>query len=158
MNTIAIIVASYFIAIPLSVMLYELFTLRGQARLRFALLLVIGGVLSLLLAKLSGIFIHDPRPFIQGHFTPLIVSSTDNGFPSDHTLLASFIGFAILSVSRRLGAALLIVALMVGLARMYAGVHHSWDILGSFVITGISYLAARAIVAYVIRHRSQKTI
>lgn len=76
----------------------------------------------------------------------MIISSMDNGFPSDHTLLASFIGFAMLTISRRRSIVLLLVALAIGLARMAAGVHHSWDILGSFIITGISYTVAKAIL------------
>ena len=140
MDTITVIIASYFIAIPLTVAIYQLFTMEQPARVRFGALLLAGGILSLILAKIGTSLIHDPRPFMQGHFDPLIVSATDNGFPSDHTLLAAFIGFAVLSISKRLGIALLVVALTIGLARMSAGVHHSWDILGSFIIAGISYL------------------
>ncbi|MEO6513645.1 MAG: phosphatase PAP2 family protein [Candidatus Saccharimonadales bacterium] len=155
MNTIAVIIASYFIAIPLSVVLYELFTMNKNERLKLAALLVVGGIISLILAKVGSMLISDPRPFIAGHFDPLIVSSTDNGFPSDHTLLAAFIGFVMLSRSRRTGILLLVVALAIGLARMYAGVHHSWDVLGSFVITGISYLLVRKALHYAHNHRLQ---
>lgn len=158
MNTLAVIIASYFIAIPLSVTLYILFTMPRSERFRFAALLIVGGVLSLLIAKLGNIFIHDPRPFMVGHFEPLIISSRDNGFPSDHTLLASFLGFAVLGRSKIMGAILLVVALAIGLARMYAGVHHSWDVLGSFIITGISYVVARAVVGYVIRRRATRAV
>jgi membrane-associated phospholipid phosphatase len=158
MVSITVIVASYFIAFPLSVLLYQFFTFEKYERLQLAGVLLVGGIISIVLAKIGNIFIHDPRPFIQGHFDALIVSSHDNGFPSDHVLLAAFIGFVILSRSRLLGAILLFVALAIGLARMAAGVHHSWDVLGSFVITGVSYLVARWAIAYVINHRKSSQV
>ena len=153
MNTITVVVASYFIAIPLSVLLYQLFAMPKNERFRFAAIILIGGVLSLILAKIGHLLFQDPRPFIVGHFQPLIISSRDNGFPSDHTLLAAFIGFVMLERSRKVGIALLIVALAIGLARMHAGVHHSWDVLGSFIITGVSYVLTRFAVRYIYRRR-----
>src|SRR5690348_13209583 len=77
--------------------------------------------------------INDPRPFVAGHFTPLLPHGNDNGFPSDHTLLASFLGFAILRYRRGLGAAMLFVAACIGIARIAAGIHHLEDIIGSFI-------------------------
>jgi membrane-associated phospholipid phosphatase len=156
MDTITIIIASYFIAIPLSVILYQFFVINRQQRLRLAAVLVAGGIISLLLAKIGHVLIQDPRPFLQGHFNALIVSSRDNGFPSDHVLLAAFIAFVMLGRSRVLGSILLVVALAVGLARMAAGVHHSWDVLGSFVIAGAGYVLARTLVEFIAKRRSSK--
>lgn len=155
MRTTIVVVASYFIAIPLSVVLYEFFCLDWHHRRQLGLLLVTGGLISLLLAKGGSVLVHDPRPFMAGHFMPLIVSTRDNGFPSDHTLLAAFIGYAMLNRSRWLGGILLAVAAAVGTARVAAGVHHLQDILGSFVIAGIGYLLAHWIISFISRQRSK---
>ena len=51
-----------------------------------------------LILIISGIASHlyyNPRPFVLGHFKPLIPHKADNGFPSHHMLLAS-IGPAII--------------------------------------------------------------
>lgn len=141
MHEIIKIVAKYFIVIPLLIAVYVFIKLRTkQQRIDFLILVIGGGVLSLIVAKLGSHLINDPRPFIVGHFKPLIAHGNDNGFPSDHTLLSSFLGFALLKYSRKLGLITLLLAALIGAARMAAGIHHFEDIIGSFVITGISVL------------------
>jgi undecaprenyl-diphosphatase len=140
-HTLIRFIADYFILIPLLTVVYMLLKLKGRRR-EFIAVLVLGGIISLLLAKLGSHLYHDPRPFVQGHFTPLIGHSTDNGFPSDHTLLASFIGWLVLAYDRKWGIALLLVAALIGGARMAAGVHHLSDIAGSFVFAGVGCWAA----------------
>ena len=51
----------------------------------------ITGTLAEILTQLGGSLFNDPRPFAVGHFRPLIPHVTDNGFPSDHALLAAFL-------------------------------------------------------------------
>lgn len=77
----------------------------------------------------------DPRPFVVGHFVPMISHATDNGFPSDHTLLCSSIA-AIFSLSDKLARlALWMVASAVAISRVYVGVHHVTDVAGSVAIS-----------------------
>src|SRR6185437_16083076 len=94
----------------------------------------------------GGHIISDPRPFVVGHFTPLLPHANDNGFPSDHTLLASFLGYAALRYSRWIGIAALVAAATIGLARVAAGIHHLEDIIGSFVITGVATLVVLLLI------------
>jgi membrane-associated phospholipid phosphatase len=63
-----------------------------------------------------------------------------NGFPSDHTLFASFLAFGAYRYSKKAGYALMAVAILIGWARVAAHVHHAVDVLGSLVITTIAYL------------------
>ena len=154
MHETIIIIAQYFILIPVLASVYIFFKLPSSRRLNFTAQLLIAGALSYCLALLASKLIHDPRPFVTGHFVPLIPHSSDNGFPSDHTLLASFLAWSVLHYSRKLGLALLAVALLIGLARMAAGVHHSWDILGSFVITAFASFIAVRLLQLKQKHRS----
>lgn len=154
MHEITILVAKYFIILSGVGFLYVLYKIPRNEKINFVALAILGGILSLVLAKLASHFINDPRPFVQGHFTPWISHAADNGFPSDHTLLAAFLAWLCLAKSRKIGGTLLVVALLIGLARMAAGVHHSWDILGSFVIAGIGYLLARFIVRLVLKPKA----
>lgn len=137
MDTLYVIVAKYFVLIPIVAVVYVWLRLPRRDKLSYAGFIVVGAIISLVLAKLGSHFINDPRPFVQGHFTPLISHVADNGFPSDHTLLAAFLAFAVLVKRHWLGVSLIVVAVLVGLSRMAVGVHHSWDILGSFVCAGI---------------------
>src|SRR5581483_9746743 len=103
MSGLALYLAKYLIAVPVLAVIYLIYSFRGKKRREFIIFLIAGGILSLLIAKISNHLYSDPRPFIKDGVKPLFYSSRDNGFPSDHTLLASFIGFAVLFYARTLG-------------------------------------------------------
>jgi undecaprenyl-diphosphatase len=84
-----------------------------------------------IVAKIGSLFYFDTRPFVIENFVPLIAHAPDNGFPSDHTLLSSAVAMVIFFYNRKIGLLLLILALLVGLSRILAGVHHATDIFGS---------------------------
>lgn len=80
----------------------------------------------------------DPRPFVEGQFEPLIKHVADNGFPSDHTLLLAAIASVITFYDKRYATILWVITLVVGLSRVYAGVHHLLDIAGAILIALVS--------------------
>jgi len=84
-----------------------------------------------IMAKFGSWLYFDPRPFVVESFVPLIAHASDNGFPSDHTLLSSAVAMIIFFYNKKLGVMLLALTLLVGFARVLAGVHHTVDILGS---------------------------
>ena len=96
--------------------------------------------LSYLVAKIAGYFFFSPRPFVVGNFTPLIPHAPNNGFPSDHTLLAAAVALVVFHFQKRLGLLLLFFAFLVGLARVLAGVHHWTDIFGGLAIALTVYV------------------
>ena len=132
-HQIVIFVAKYFIALSLLIVLALWLRLSTPEKKRFLILALLGAIFSLALAKVANKLYYDPRPFVAGHFTPYFSHSADNGFPSDHTLLTSFLAFTAWFFSRKAGMTLLIIALLVGLSRVLAGVHHLLDIAGSLV-------------------------
>ncbi len=91
--------------------------------------------LILVIFKIAGYLYYNPRPFVVGHFKPLIYHSADNGFPSHHELLVSAISAIIFVFNRRIGLVLWALALFVGFSRVYAGVHQAIDIAGSILIS-----------------------
>lgn len=90
--------------------------------------------LTLLIGRVASLLYHDPRPFVTGHFTPLIAHSASNGFPSDHTLLAAAVACVIWRFDRRFGTGLFGLAVLIGLSRVFVGVHHLQDIIGAIGI------------------------
>ena len=90
---------------------------------------------TLAVGKLMGHLYYDPRPFVARHFSPLIPHAPDNGFPSDHALLSFAISAVILPFNRKLGIALALLGLLVGVARTWLGLHSPIDIFGSFIIS-----------------------
>jgi len=148
---IIILTAKYLVALPVVVCAIYVLMIPRATRLRACLVLCVSGIFSYLAALIAGAVYYDPRPFVVGNFTPLIAHAPDNGFPSDHTLLAAVLAFFIFYYNRWLGAALLLVALAVGVSRVVAGVHHVADILGSIIIAGIVV----TLVYYLLRPRAQ---
>ncbi len=146
MDNIFSFLAEYFYLIVIAAALL-LIALRYRANWQELVLATLFiGIVSYLLSKLGTDLISDPRPFIQTGIPALIPSATDNGFPSDHTLLLAVIAAVFGVVSWRMGLVFVVLALIVGLARVYARVHHLLDIAGSFgivVIAGSLYLVLR---------------
>jgi membrane-associated phospholipid phosphatase len=146
MDEIIKIVAKYFVLIPVAVNLYIFWRLSPKKRLRMALIVIAGGILALVLAKVGSHLYNDPRPQFKDHSIPLFSHSNDNGFPSDHTLLAAFLGYTALIYSRKAGLGLLAVAVIIGWARVAAHVHHLVDIAGSFIVAVIACGIAKYLV------------
>lgn len=140
MNSLIVFVAKYFLF--LSLLLVALYWLKAATsrKIEMGFRLVVGGLIALGLAKVGAQLYYSTRPFVISHVTPLFAHAADNGFPSDHALLASFLGFTLLGYSRNLGVALLINAVLIGAARVAAHVHHPLDILGSFVFSAVAVM------------------
>lgn len=97
-----------------------------------------GGICALvsyLIALLAGYFYFDSRPFVEGHFKPLIEHDTENGFPSDHVLMISCIAAVMSIFNKKLSILLWLIVLIVAYARVYVGVHHYIDVSASITIT-----------------------
>ena len=151
MNLLIIFIAKYLIAVPVLVLLAYLVFSRGKVLTQLMWLTAVSLPLAYLLARLSSVLYYDPRPFIEGHFTPLIAHAADNGFPSDHTLLAATLATIILYVDNRAGTLLWLIAVAIGVSRIFAGVHHTVDILASMIIAVAAVVLAQYSVSKVRR-------
>lgn len=109
-----------------------------------------------ILAKISGVFIHDPRPFVVEHIKPLIAHAADNGFPSDHTLLTSVIASVIFAYNKKLGMVLFAISIAIGGARVLAGIHHPLDIVGAMVISTVTVYTSWTLIQRIKRLSKKK--
>ena len=135
---------AYIIIVVMGVVDLLLFFRKRWLKLLIATV-VIGGI-AYLLSIIGTNLISDPRPFIETGKPPTISSSSDNGFPSDHTLLLATVAMLVTLANIRIGIVLWVLALLVGLSRVYVGVHHLLDVIGSLVIVAIAgaiYLLGR---------------
>lgn len=134
MNLLIILVAKYLLfLIILLAFLIVVKTKKSEQRY-LAKLSLVAFPLSYIIAKIFAHFIYNPRPFVIEHIKPLFVHTVDNGFPSDHTLLAMTIAATIFIYNKKSGIVLGFLGLCVGLARVLAQVHHLTDIIGSTII------------------------
>ncbi|MEK7128261.1 MAG: phosphatase PAP2 family protein [Patescibacteria group bacterium] len=133
--------AVYFIYIVIiSALLYLFFYYNKK---EFIFLCVSLG-LAWVFAKILKILFHTQRPFEMFSQVQSLFSETGYAFPSGHTMVASAIAFSIFFTHKKVGYIFIFFALLIGLARIIAGVHFPIDILGGFVLG----LAAGALVAY----------
>ena len=134
MDTLIIIFAKYVLLLPVIFFVWQFYILdKTNKRKIFWLSLCIFPI-AYIFAKLGSHLYMDPRPFVTSGIPPLIPHAADNGFPSDHMLLASSIASVLYIFNKKRGIVLFIVALTIGFARVFAGVHHIKDILGSLLI------------------------
>lgn len=90
-----------------------------------------------------------PRPFfvLQG-VHPLFIPDDMQAFPSGHATFFSALAAALYLYHRRLGLWFVLAALLIGFARVAAGVHWPGDILGGYIIgtsigAGVYFLLRR---------------
>ncbi len=103
------------------------------------------GVLAVVGSKVLTHVIIDPRPYLVTHTRPLIPTSHDNGFPSDHTLLAAALTASLWWIDRRWLGAFALGTLLVLLGRLGVGAHHTLDVVGSVVIAAVAALIVGAL-------------
>lgn len=148
MNMLIIFGAKYLLFVSAVVAIFYLLKQSRERQKEIIIFSVIIFPLSYGVAKILGHFYFDPRPFAAGHFTPLISHAADNGFPSDHTLLAAAIAAAIFRFNKKIGWLLFFLAILIGLARVLTGIHHIVDIAGSVAIVLIIYIFADCFILW----------
>jgi undecaprenyl-diphosphatase len=146
MHEVVKIVAKDFIILPALIAVLAWWRLDRPQQRRFIILALTSGLLAGGLALLASHLYNDPRPFVVGHYKPYFPHGADNGFVSDHTLLGSWLAGLTLIYNRRLGWIALALALLIGLARVVAGVHHLIDIVGAAVIAVGSVLIMQKVL------------
>lgn len=152
MEFLIILGAKYLFAIVVLGACLALPLLPFDQRKTYLLRALVAGVLAIALTKMAGLLYVDPRPFTHG-VTPLFAHDPDNGFPSDHTVLSVAAALFALTVSKQLGAALLVLAVLVALCRVLAGVHHPIDVIAG----GIIGMAAVGVAVRMVRSGSAAT-
>ena len=138
MDAFSSFVAQYLVALPVLVLgAYFLMQPRREWK-RLALFAIPAGLLTYLLGFVGNHVFFDPRPFVAGHFVPLIPHTPDNGFPSDHALFAAAFAAVGMFWNKWLGLVLWLAALLIAVARVYVGLHHPLDVIGSMVFAIIA--------------------
>lgn len=119
--------------------------------LRWVVTCVVMIVLALVFAKIGSAVYSDPRPFTVDHVKPLISHARDNGFPSDHALLAAAIVLAVFFLSPLWSVLFIVLAVLVDWARVGAGIHHVADVLGSSIFVIVAAIVAVLVTPFIIR-------
>ena len=130
-----IVGAKYLLWVLIGLVLVWFLRLSKEKQKRFILFGATALPLIYAVAKLIGMFYYNPRPFVVGDFTPLIPHEPDNGFPSDHTLLAAAIATVVYPFSKKACLLFWIFTALISFSRVLSGIHHPIDILCSITIS-----------------------
>ena len=125
-------------------------------RREFILTVVMAGILALDLVAIAGALYYNPRPFVSQNIEPLISHGPDNGFPSQHTVVAATLTAIIYFYGRRLVLAAFILTLLVGAGRVWAHVHSWIDILGGLAVGAVAGYAGFVLAKFVLSKLSAK--
>lgn len=100
--------------------------------------IIIGrGILTVLIRS----FLPRVRPFVENHITLLINQSPlEASFPSGHAVMAFTLSLPFLIYNRKAGIWFFLLAVLISVSRVFAGVHYPSDILGGFVLSLIVVL------------------
>ena len=146
-DTLSVFAANYlwYVIIGIAAIYFLIQSRPEQKRVLIFAALVLA--LVYIVSLLGGALYNDPRPFIVAHFVPLIPHKANNGFPSDHVLWSASTAAIIFLSNKYLSVILWLLTILVGAARVYVGVHHPIDIVGSMlmaiVVGSIVYLIIR---------------
>lgn len=110
----------------------------GPSRRQEFLFVLVSVLAAWVLGETIKYFYLSPRPFLLlDNFTPLLRYGGDESFPSTHAITSFAFAFAVYSYRRGLGNVYLLIALMISLARIAAGLHWPSDVIGGFILAGI---------------------
>lgn len=123
-------------------------------RLIYKFIIILGpAILAFLVATFLKEIIHLERSFVQfSEIKPLFSPNQEYSFPSSHATIFSALGLSMYFYNKKIGIFLLFSALLIGFARIIAGVHFPIDILSGFLLGFIvSY-----ILSYIFNYFSKK--
>ncbi len=84
-------------------------------------------------AEIIRLFYHRPRPYVALHL-PHLLSDTSYSFPSGHTIFLFALATGVYGTNRKLAYWLYASGVLIGAARVAAGVHYPSDILGGAIL------------------------
>lgn len=108
--------------------------LRPARRRHLLWLLAVALPVGYALARVLGWLFPHAQPFYIEGFEPLLPHSVDNAFPSDHMLVGGVLASVAWVADARAGVVLWALALLVGVARVAAGLHYWYDIVVAAVL------------------------
>lgn len=143
LKALAVFCANYLIVLMAAIFVVLAWLYRERVTREFVARVALSGAIAFLCVLVLGPTVHDPRPYLAEHYSPLAHVASDNGFPSDHTLVVSLLtGWLLwLLPSAARGRWLTVFALgvlAVAFGRLAIGAHHTLDVVGSVVIAALS--------------------
>lgn len=104
-----------------------------------------------LISSLIYFFYKEPRPANLTGTKTLIPVPSNPSFPSSHAAVFSAISFALFFFNINLAIIFLVLSVIMGVARVFCGVHWFHDIVGGFISGFISSVAIYYLLNFIIK-------
>ena len=98
------------------------------------LMVFFSGCLAWVLAYILKFAFSLPRPFVLLSQVRALFGESGYAFPSGHATFYMALAFSVFFLHKKAGYVFIFFALLIGLARIVAGVHFPVDILGGFIL------------------------
>lgn len=100
-----------------------------------AIYIVFSCLLGLSINAILHLFYYHPRPFVAHHVHQLIPHPADSSFVSDHSVLVFSIACTLLLRNDSWKYPVLVWAIIVGISRIFVGVHYPADVIGGALVS-----------------------
>lgn len=153
LDILGIVMAEFLIlSLPLIIFLVYFLSKRRKNLLPVIFKVIFSLALVCALNYLISLIFVRQRPFVDNkeiyQLAKFFNTTTDYSFPSCHTAIAFAMAFVVLLDWRKFGIILLISALIVGMGRVFVGIHYPTDILGGILTALISVCLINFIYKY----------
>lgn len=91
-------------------------------------------------------FFDRPRPFESGEVFQLIEHSFGGALPSGHAAFYFALAFAIMLLNRKWGWVFISGAFLIGLGRVFVGVHWPLDVIAGILVAALSVFIVRKLL------------
>jgi len=141
LNSVFSFIAEYLVVFLVLSVLFSWFTRNRENRIMI-ISATITFIFSIIVGKVLGLFYSNYQPFLELTGVNLLIEKeVDNSFPSDHTILFFSYCFSFWLFKRGVWILSLLVATLVGISRIWVGVHYPFDVLTSIIISfSIAYI------------------
>lgn len=87
-----------------------------------------------IITEIIRFFYYRPRPFLTHQVNNLVSHDISGSFPSGHMTFIFPLIYFVASANKKIGLAFIVLGILMGIARIYVGVHYPLDILGGIII------------------------
>lgn len=148
LDSLAIFFAQYFVYWLVAGAVVAFFLIKSKKeKVRYLILATTGVILSrLVITELIRVIWRRPRPFVAHTVNSLIEHSASASSPSGHMAFLFALATAIYFINKRFGIIFFILSFVIGLARIFVGVHYPLDILGGIVVGVLSVVLLKILI------------
>lgn len=141
----------YIFMATLTCMYFYGFYKERKSLRRTAIDIVVMMLIDMALSFVIGYLYPEARPFVGHNVNQLIQHSPNSSFPSNHALGTMAIALGLIAPYRTYGVVFVFLAVIVGISRVYVGVHYPVDILGGFALALLINACYRNLWQYKVR-------